>query len=283
MGGHPLRLEMVLTKRKLSGVAVVALAAALTAFWSVRANDEPTMRLAAWQRLAIPGDLSAAHSRLEDDCGACHTAVEGASRSKCMACHATEERLLTWPSLKFHASVPDCRACHREHLGISVASMGMDHVALATMGLGLLRSGESEVGRSVGQHLYAWIAESPVGRDRRSTGHLAPAETVLQCATCHAERDAHREMFGSDCAQCHATSVWSIPEYQHPSEVWRLVARRGAMALCAVGGSVGRVLILRDGPHRSCVTSRAIAPEHLAMRVPFRMACRTSKHCLGGC
>jgi hypothetical protein len=217
MGGHPLRLEMVLTKRKLSGVAVVALAAALAVFWIVRANDEPTMRLAAWQRLAIPGDLSAAHSRLEDDCGACHTAVEGASRSKCMACHATEERLLTWPSLKFHASVPDCRACHREHLGISVASMGMDHVALATMGLGLLRSGESEVGRSVGQHLYAWIAESPVGRDRRSTGHLAPAETVLQCATCHAERDAHREMFGSDCAQCHATSVWSIPEYQHPS------------------------------------------------------------------
>ena len=208
---------MVLTKRKLSGVAVVALAAGFAVFWIVEADDEPTMRLAAWQRLAIPGDLSAAHSHLEKDCGACHTPVEGASRSKCMACHATEERLLTWPALKFHASVPDCRACHPEHLGMSVASMGMDHVALATMGLGLLTGGESEVGRSVAQHLASWIAESPLGLDGRSTSRLAPTEAVLRCPTCHAETDAHRGMFGSDCGACHKTGRWMIPEYRHPS------------------------------------------------------------------
>ena len=196
---------------------MVALAAGLAVFWTVQADDEPPMRLAAWTRLAIPGDLSAAHSHLEKDCGACHTAVEGASRSKCMACHATEERLLTWPALKFHATVPDCRACHREHLGTSVASMGMDHAALATMGLGLLINGESEVGRSVAEHLSNWIAESPVGRDGLSTGRLAPSEAVLRCATCHAQSDAHRGMFGSGCGACHASSAWRIRDYRHPS------------------------------------------------------------------
>jgi hypothetical protein len=217
MGGHPLRFEMVLTKRKLAGVAVVALAAGLTVFWNVQADDEPTMQLARWQRLASPGDLSAVHSHLEKDCGACHTAVRGASRSKCMACHATEERLLTWPSLKFHASVADCRACHPEHRDTPLASMGMNHVALAEMGLDLLAKGDSEVGRSVSHQLAKWIAESAVGKDLRGASRVAPAEAVLRCATCHTERDAHRGMFGSDCGACHAASVWSIPEYRHPS------------------------------------------------------------------
>ncbi len=200
---------MVLTNRKLGGVAVVALAAGLAVIWNVQADDKPTMQLAAWQRLASPGDLSAAHSHLEKDCGACHTAVEGAARTKCMACHATEERLLTWPALKFHASVPDCRVCHPEHLGTTEASMRMNHVALAEIGLDLLASGESEVARSVGQHLSSWITESLIGRDGLSASRLAPAEAALRCATCHAESDAHRGMFGSDCGTCHGTRCGS--------------------------------------------------------------------------
>jgi len=208
---------MVLTKRKLGGAAAVALAAGLAVFWSFQADDEPAMRLSAWQRLAIPGPLSAAHHHLEKDCGACHTAVEGASRSKCMACHASEERLLTWPALKFHASVPDCRACHPEHLGTPATSTRMNHVALAETGLDFLASGDSEVGRSAAQHLSSWVAESPVGGDGGRASRVAPAEAVLQCATCHAESDAHRGMFGNDCSACHGTSGWVIPDYRHPS------------------------------------------------------------------
>lgn len=206
-----------MTRRILGGVAVVALTAGLAAFWSVQADDESATRLARWQRLASPGDLSAAHSHLEKDCGACHTPVKGASRSKCIACHATEERLLTWPSLKFHATVPDCRACHPEHLGMTEASMRMNHVALADMGLDLLARGDSEVGRSVSQDLAEWIAESAVGESVGRASHVAPAEAALQCGTCHTERDAHRGVFGSDCGACHTTSAWSIPEYRHPS------------------------------------------------------------------
>jgi len=213
MGGRPLRLEMVLTNRYLSGAVVVVLVGAIAWFWHAQPDDAPIKQLATWQRLASPGDLSAAHSRLEGDCGACHTTVVGASPTKCIACHATDERLLIWPQLTFHASVRDCQACHREHLGASALPTRMDHVALATMGLKILASGESEVGRSDAQHLFNWIAESPVVGASR----LAPAEAVLRCATCHAAKDAHRGMFGNDCGTCHATSGWVIPEYRHPS------------------------------------------------------------------
>ena len=95
--------------------------------------------------------------------------------------------------------------------------MRMNHVALAEMGLDLLASGNSEVGRSVSQHLEEWIAKSAVGQSGERASRVAPAEAVLRCGACHAERDAHREMFGSSCVACHATAVWSIPEYRHPS------------------------------------------------------------------
>ena len=40
---------------------------------------------------------------------------------------------------------------------------------------------------------------------------------MLNCATCHANDDRHFKLFGQDCAQCHATDRWTIPEFQHPS------------------------------------------------------------------
>ena len=97
MGGNPLRLEMVFMNRYLSGVTVLVMVGAVALLWHAQTDDAPIKQLATWQRLASPGDLSAAHSRLEEDCGACHTGIVGASRTKCVACHATEERLLIWP------------------------------------------------------------------------------------------------------------------------------------------------------------------------------------------
>ncbi len=203
--------------RYLGAIATLILIGGLAVLWYGQPDSAPIKQVATWQQLASPGPLSAAHSRLKGDCGACHTAVTGPSRTKCIACHATEERLLIWPELMFHASVPDCRACHREHLGAGALSTQMDHVALARMGLGLLASGESAFDRSVAQHLSSWIAESPAGSDGGRASRGAPAEAVLRCATCHAKSDAHRGMFGSDCGACHGTSGWVIPDYRHPS------------------------------------------------------------------
>lgn len=39
----------------------------------------------------------------------------------------------------------------------------------------------------------------------------------LSCVTCHGTKDRHHRMFGSDCAQCHATDQRRIAQFRHPS------------------------------------------------------------------
>ena len=42
-------------------------------------------------------------------------------------------------------------------------------------------------------------------------------KTGLNCASCHSNRDPHRELFGRDCAGCHDTTSWRIAGFLHPS------------------------------------------------------------------
>lgn len=42
-------------------------------------------------------------------------------------------------------------------------------------------------------------------------------ESMLDWASCHSNDDRHQNLFGSNCAQRHATDRWTIPEYKHPS------------------------------------------------------------------
>lgn len=40
---------------------------------------------------------------------------------------------------------------------------------------------------------------------------------MLDCYLCHGNKDRHLGFFGEDCAKCHGTDKWTIPEYRHPS------------------------------------------------------------------
>lgn len=46
---------------------------------------------------------------------------------------------------------------------------------------------------------------------------LAKNSGQLDCATCHASKDPHREKLGRECASCHGLDQWSIPAFLHPS------------------------------------------------------------------
>lgn len=147
---------------------------------------------AAWQRQVSPGRLSAAHAFLEGNCAACHSPVKGPEASKCIACHAGNESLLQRQPTAFHAGIGSCRECHAEHQERGGRPAIMDHAALSRIGLRQLR----ETGGRPG---------------------ITPAEVVLSCVACHGNKDRHFRFFGQDCAQCHGTEKWTIPEFQHPS------------------------------------------------------------------
>ncbi|MBX9678400.1 MAG: hypothetical protein K2X38_06525 [Gemmataceae bacterium] len=174
----------------------------------------------AWQRMALPGELSKAHAFLEHHCAACHTAVKGVEASNCIVCHANNESLLQRQPSAFHANVGSCVECHAEHRGREQKPTKMNHLALSEIGLGQLKADHGSNGENerVRKDLLAWIGQhQPAGRGSAGHSSLTPKEAVLNCASCHSTKDRHVNLFGQDCAQCHTTAKWTIAEFRHPS------------------------------------------------------------------
>ena len=174
----------------------------------------------AWQRMALPGELSKAHAFLEHNCAACHTAGKGVEASNCIACHANNESLIQRQPTAFHADVGSCVECHAEHRGTDQRPTKMNHLALAEIGFRQLKADHAPNGENerVRKDLLAWIGQhQPVSHGLEGHSSLTPQEAVLNCAACHSTKDRHVKLFGQDCAQCHTTAKWTIPEFRHPS------------------------------------------------------------------
>ncbi len=167
-------------------------------------HERGSAAVPGWQAMVSPGDLSAKHAFLGADCEACHTPHRGPTADRCISCHANNEALLSKQTTAFHATATDCRGCHVEHAGAAHRPVVMDHLVLASTGT---------MAAGTGPRARASPPAVPHARIR-------PAETLLDCAACHANQDPHRMLFGTECASCHATSAstaWAIPEFQHPS------------------------------------------------------------------
>ncbi len=212
---------MSMKKAILIALTLFAVLFAAFYFLGSHAGENPTgiMSATSWQRMASPGALSEAHAFLEHNCAACHTSVKGVEANNCIVCHANEQRLLARQPTAFHANVGSCRQCHLEHRGIDRHPSGMDHLALANIGLRQLDSEplSNGVNANVKKDLFDWIKQhQPASQGLEGHSSFTPKEAVLNCVTCHATKDIHIKLFGQDCAQCHTTSKWTIPEYRHP-------------------------------------------------------------------
>ena len=81
-------------------VVAAAVFAGAVGVWAF-ARYTPLGRAVTWERQASPGDLSAAHAFLADNCAACHTPVKGVTADKCVACHADSPILQRQPTGRF--------------------------------------------------------------------------------------------------------------------------------------------------------------------------------------
>ena len=203
--------------------AVAIIAAVFTGYYFLGSHHgferSDVFSKTAWQRMALPGQLSSKHAFLEHNCDACHTAVKGVEAGNCIACHANNESVLQRQPSGFHANVSSCQECHREHQGSDHRPTEMDHVALASIGLrrpasNLRSDSDSELAR---KGVLDWIGQhQPEGLATAGKSNLTPEEAILNCAFCHSKKDRHVKLFGQDCGQCHATAKWTIPEFRHP-------------------------------------------------------------------
>lgn len=202
-------------------VAIVLLPVVLVAGLVALARRTSLGRASTWQRQASPGPLAAAHSFLENNCAACHAPVKGPESARCIACHANDDALLQRQPTAFHAQIVSCRECHSEHRGTDRHPTLMDHDALARIALRPsqpVRHATAK-GAPLREQLLTWInqAENAGGLASHGHPHLTPREAVLDCTACHGTKDRHLRYFGRDCAECHRTAAWTIPEYRHPS------------------------------------------------------------------
>ena len=173
-----------------------------------------------WGSLVLPGELSDAHAFLDNDCLSCHTPVIGVSRDKCVVCHANDTHVIQRQPTTFHTDIDDCRSCHTEHAGKQANITQMDHEALASIGLEMLPNPSVvfDEGTDTARLLNQFLAGPETYDALLMHPDIAPHEALLNCETCHSNDDRHFDLFGKDCAQCHSTSQWSLPEFIHPAD-----------------------------------------------------------------
>ncbi len=200
--------------RKVFGlIALIVLFVAL-AWGSQHSNPNFSHQ---WETLAEPGKLSQAHATLENNCSACHTTVKGVEANKCILCHANNQSVLQRQPTSFHANIQTCKECHLEHRGRAQRPTEMNHIALANIGLKQMADAidSSDEERAKVIQLKHWLSQTDSSSDLRT--NIPPREFILNCMTCHRNKDLHFGYFGKGCGDCHTTKTWSIPEYRHPS------------------------------------------------------------------
>ena len=188
-------------------IAAVATAASLAVAHFTPASS-------ALQQFVSPGPLSPGHAYLANRCASCHVTNVGVTAAKCTFCHANDERLLGRQPTAFHASIRECRTCHVEHQRTNIRPVAMDHVELAKIGARTIARASltDDASAATLKSLETWLRIRIPGQlDENS------AREALNCVGCHATKDRHLGLFGKDCAQCHATTKWTIAEFQHPS------------------------------------------------------------------
>ena len=217
---------MKVTTLAYAALGAIGLAAAIAIPVALYRSGSSEVPL--WSVAAIPGPLSAVHDFLGTRCESCHTPTRGVEAVSCLTCHATAAPvLLTKLSTAFHSNIGECAGCHVEHQGRNRRPINMDHAVLATVGhsrAAEAAAGSPPVGRASFRHAVTQLQALLDGSGADLVGgSLAPrplraaTQATLDCAGCHANRDAHQTLFGRDCAGCHNVVAWTLPAYVHPS------------------------------------------------------------------
>lgn len=160
-------------------------------------------------QMIAPGALMPAHAKLEQDCFACHTPLQGVSSDRCITCHKPSQIGLTTTNGQpvrrpfgtplFHADLTEakCTACHADHAKVPLTR----------------------------------------GKTARFDHALLKPGIADQCASCHAKpKDKLHQSITTGCTQCHTTKAWTPATFAH-DQYFRLDGpHKVACATCHTGG-----------------------------------------------
>ncbi|TLY96447.1 MAG: hypothetical protein E6K44_01495 [Gammaproteobacteria bacterium] len=169
----------------------------------------------------MPGKLSAAHVKYEEQCSLCHDRTDRNRQTQlCLDCHKEIAGDLH-ERRGFHGRFPgidtsQCRACHSEHLGREADIVKLSHEQF---------NHENTDYPLRGAHAYV-VCESCHAAGKRYRD--APRE----CIGCHRKEEPHEGKLGRDCASCHDADAWRHVSYDHDKTAFPLRDQH-AKAPCA--------------------------------------------------
>ena len=180
--------------RQIAGVVMIVLIALP---WSAS-------RGANIEKLLMPGPVSGAHAKTEENCEACHDrANRERQRELCLVCHKDVAADLRATS-GFHgrlaaAQTTQCAACHSEHRGRTADIVGFSRAAFDHAQTDFALHGA-----------HAALECASCHKPR-----VAFRNTPQECIGCHRTDDAHHGNLGSDCRSCHLETAWHDAKFDH--------------------------------------------------------------------
>jgi hypothetical protein len=156
------------------------------------------------ETLLMPGKVTAAHQKWEEQCSQCHDRTDrNRQTSLCLDCHKEIAADLRQKH-GFHGRLPgietsQCRACHSEHLGRTA-----DIVKLSREQFNHANTEYPLRGAHVNVVCESCHAAGKKYRD-------APTD----CVACHKKEEPHEGKLGRDCAGCHDAGAWRHVTYDH--------------------------------------------------------------------
>ena len=210
-----------------------------------------TVKIVIWANLAViavlafayphlmirPGNLIPDHTKLEQDCFACHTPMLGAQSHKCVACHkvkdigilTTEGKPITKSAIKtpvaFHQKLieQECIECHSDHTGVIPFRMHQtfSHELLVPQTrdqcISCHKMPTDKVHNGVPENC-AQCHTQDKWKPASFKHDLLPPMELAQCFTCHKKetpKDKVHERGGEKCGNCHKTDKWKPASFKH--------------------------------------------------------------------
>ena len=168
------------------------------------------------EKALMPGPLSKAHAKYEDDCNNCHKFFrQSRQNDMCLNCHDHENIKRDIKSGKgFHGRIPgiddkDCKVCHREHIGRDADIVMFDKQTF--------NHNETDFVLR-GSHL---VVQCKSCHKPKKKYH----EALHECIDCHKENEPHKGKLGKVCNSCHRESSWNDFQFDHSKTKFELVGK----------------------------------------------------------
>jgi len=226
----------------------------------VAAMPSATYAATAIEKLMMPGPLSQAHIKQEEDCANCHKTLDKAGQTDlCVACHkpikADLDNKKGFHGLNTAVAKSDCYLCHSEHKGRARELIQFEPAAF--------------------NHAETNFPLAGLHKDVACASCHKPGkkfrEAQSSCNSCHGEQQPHMGNLGTKCESCHSTDSWKkLAAYDHDKTNFQL---RGAhaKAVC-ISCHVGEIY---KGLSSACVDCHAIQDVHAGKLGPKCADCHS--------